>query len=302
MGAIPFVDAHVHMWDLSRIHYPWLSPPFRDDGPNGSVEPIARDYLLDDYFGDAKKWDVRGMVHVDAGAQASAALDETAWLQGMAGDRGWPNAIVAFAALDDPGVERTLEAHAGHPNVRGIRQIVNWHRDPRRSYTARDVTGDPQWAKGFVALGKYGLSFDLQAYPGQFVGLARLIAGHPEIPIIINHLGMPVISDGDGASAWRGGMRALAASPHVSVKMSGVGFIRRDWTIEQIRPFILETIDMFGPGRCLFASDFPTDKLFGTFDRHLDAYHRIVSDFSEDERRDMFGRNAVRVYRMDMAL
>ena len=302
MGGIPFVDAHVHMWDLSRIRYPWLSPPFRDDGPNGSVEPIARNYLLDDYFADSKNWDVRGMVHVDAGAEASAALDETAWLQAMADDRGWPNAIVAFAALDDPGVERILEAHTMNANVRGIRQIANWHKDPRRSYTARDVTGDPQWAKGFAALGKYGLSFDLQAYPGQFAGLAGLIARHPEIPIIVNHLGMPVVSDDDGASMWRSGMRALAASPHVSVKLSGVGFIRRDWTIELIRPFILETIDMFGPDRCLFAGDFPTDKLFGSFDRHLDAYSRIVSDFSEDERRDMFGRNAVRVYRMDISL
>jgi len=302
MGDIPFVDAHVHMWDLSRIRYPWLSPPFRDDGPNGSVEPIARNYLLDDYFRDAKNWDVRGMVHVDAGAEAPAALEETAWLQAMADARGWPSAIVAFAALDDPDIENLLAAHAAHSAVRGIRHIVNWHKDTRRSYTARDVTGDPQWQKGFAALGRHGLSFDLQAYPGQFAPLASLIASHPEISIIINHLGMPVISDTDGISLWRAGMRALAASPHVCVKLSGVGFIRRDWTIEQIRPFLLETIDVFGPQRCLFASDYPTDKLFGSFDRHLDAYSEIVSGFSEEDRRNMFGRNAVRIYRMDIIL
>jgi len=302
MSAIPFVDAHVHMWNLSQIHYPWLSPPFRDDGPNGSVEPIARNYLLDDYFRDSKNWDVRGMVHVEAGAHASAALDETAWLQAMADTRGWPNAIVAFAALDDPHFEKTLEAHATNPNVRGIRQIVNWHRDPRRSYTSRDVTSDPQWARGFAALGKYRLSFDLQAYPTQFVSLARLISRHPEIPVVVNHLGMPVITDEDGMATWRDGMGQLAASEHVFVKLSGVGFIRRRWTIEQIRPFLLEAIDLFGSKRCLFASDFPTDKLFGSFDRHLDAYCQIVSEFSENERRDMFGRNAVRVYRMDIAL
>ena len=302
MGAIPFVDAHVHMWDLSRIHYPWLSPPFRDDGPNGSVEPIAHNYLLEDYFQDAKNWDVRGMVHVDAGANAAAALDETAWLQTMADTRGRPNAIVAFAALNDPNVEKLLEAHAANSNVRGIRHIVNWHKDPRRSYTARDVTGDPQWANGFAALAKHGLSFDLQAYPGQFPGLARLIARHPEIPVIINHLGMPIISDEDGISQWRSGMRALAASPHVCVKLSGVGFIRRDWTIDQVRPFLLEAIDMFGPSRCLFASDYPTDKLFGSFDRHLDAYSEIVAGFSQDERSAMFGGNTVRVYRMDISL
>ena len=75
-------------------------------------------------------------------------------------------------------------------NVRGIRHIVNWHADPSRSYTPRDVTGDAAWARGFGLLSKYGLSFDLQAYPGQFAGLARLIERHPETPVIVNHAGM----------------------------------------------------------------------------------------------------------------
>jgi predicted TIM-barrel fold metal-dependent hydrolase len=302
MRDIPIVDAHVHLWDLSHIRYPWLSPPFRDDGPNGSVEPIARDYLLDDYRADAKGWDARGMVHVDAGAAASAALDETCWLQAMTDKRGMPNAIVAFAALDDPDVEALLEAHAARPNVRGIRHIVNWHKDPQRSYTPRDVTTDPQWARGFAALGKYRLSFDLQAYPGQFAALAGLIARHPEIPVIVNHAGMPVDTDEAGKALWRDGMRALAASSHVAVKLSGFGFIYRNWSIDQIRPYLLEAIDIFGTSRCLFASDFPTDKLFGSFDKHFDAYSEIVSGFSRDERRDLFGRNAVRIYRMNIAV
>ena len=302
MRDIPFVDAHVHLWDLSHIRYPWLSPPFRDDGPNGSVEPIARDYLLDDYRADAQGWDVRGIVHVDAGADPAAALDETRWLQAMADKRGMPNAIVAFAALDDPDVEVLLEAHAANPNVRGIRHIVNWHEDPRRTYTPRDVTADPRWAKGFAALGKYRLSFDLQAYPSQFAGLADLIAHHPEIPVIINHAGMPVDTDESGKDLWRAGMRALAASPHVAVKLSGFGFIHRNWSSDQIRPYLLEAIDIFGTSRAMFASDFPTDKLFGSFDKHLDAYSEIVSGFSRDERCDLFGRNAARIYRLNIAV
>jgi predicted TIM-barrel fold metal-dependent hydrolase len=302
MHDIPFIDAHVHLWDLSHIRYPWLSPPFRDDGPNGSVEPIARDYMLDDYLADAQGWDVRGLVHVDAGAAASAALDETSWLQALSDKRGMPNAIVAFAALNDPNVEALLEAHAAHPNVRGIRHIVNWHKDSMRSYTPRDVTADAQWARGFAALGKYRLSFDLQAYPGQFAGLADLIERHPEIPVIVNHAGMPVDTDGVGKALWRSGMRALAASPHVAVKLSGFGFIHRNWTLDEIRPYLLEAIDIFGTNRCLFASDFPTDKLFGSFNKHLGAYSEIVSGFSRDERRDLFGRNAVRIYRLNIAV
>src|SRR6202000_1234706 len=162
MRSIPFVDAHVHLWDLDHINYAWLKPPF-GGGPNGDVSPIAKTYLIDNYRADAVDWDVRGIVHVDAGADASAALDETRWLQNMADTRGMPNAIVAFAALNHPKVEALLEAQAAFSNVRGIRHIVNWHVNPAKSYGPRDVTGDAEWAAGFALLGKYKLSFDLQA-------------------------------------------------------------------------------------------------------------------------------------------
>lgn len=299
---LPFVDAHIHLWDLQHIAYPWLTPPFSDEGPNGSVESIARDYGLDDYLADTQRWNVVGAVHIDAGADPARALDETDWLEGIASQRGLPNAIVAFAPLDDPDVEHLLAAHAARPHVRGIRQIVNWHTNPMRTYTPHDVTQDDQWWAGFGLLGKYGLSFDLQCYAGQMAGLAPLIERHPDIPVIINHIGMPVTTDREGVTRWRYGLRALAAIPHVSIKLSGLGFIHRDWTVEQVAPFVREAIDIFGVDRCMFASDSPTDKLFAPLDRYLEAYHAIVSDFSEEERRALFGRNANRIYRLGLDL
>lgn len=301
MEAIPFVDAHVHLWDLGHIRYPWLTPPFAE-GPAGVTEPIAHDYRIDDYRADARRWNVKGIVHIDAGADPSQALDETEWLEAIAAERGMPNAIVAFAPLHDPGVEPLLEAQAANPRVRGIRQIVNWHTNPLRTYTPHDVTQDDQWWAGFGLLARYGLSFDLQCYAGQMAGLAPLIERHPDIPVIINHVGMPIPTEREGLTRWRHGLRALAQSPHVAIKLSGVGFIDRNWTVKSIRPFLLEAIDLFGTDRCLFASDSPTDKLFAPFDQHLEAYHAIVADFSEDERRDLFGRNANRVYRLELDL
>jgi predicted TIM-barrel fold metal-dependent hydrolase len=299
---IPFIDAHIHLWDLSHIRYAWLTAPFADDGPNGSVEPIARDYGVDAYLADIEGWNVVGTVHIDAGADPDQAVDESIWLEGIAAERGLPTGIVAYAPLDDASVEPILAAQAAHPHVRGIRQIVNWHGDGKRTYTSRDMTCDPQWQASYALLAKYGLSFDLQCYPGQMAGLAPLLERHPDIPILINHMGMPVLTDPDGIEQWRVGMKALAAIPHAAVKISGAGFIDRNWTREGIEPFVLETIDLFGTERCLFASDAPTDKLFAPIGRYLDAYHAIVTAFSDAEKRAMFGGNANRLYRLGLTL
>lgn len=295
-----FVDPHVHLWDLDHVRYPWLAPPFSDNGPNGSVEAIARNYGLDDYLADTGNWDVRGIVHIDAGAHPDDALKETDWLQSMADARGMPNAIIGFANLSDPDVEALLAAHAERKNVRGIRHIVNWHVDPKRTYSERDATLDPAWVRGYKLLGKYGLSFDLQAYPGQFPHIAGIVAQHPDTPVVIDHSGM--MCGAEGHAEWRTGMALLAAQPHVSVKISGVGFAFRPWSVEQIRTYVLETIDLFGTDRAMFASNFPTDKLFGSFDRHLDAYNAITADMSGDERAALFAGNANRIYRLGLGL
>ena len=169
---------------------------------------------------------------------------------------------------------------------------MNWHADRRRSYTPRDVTTDENWARGFASLGKYGLSFDLRCYPGQMPGLVPLLARDEDVQVVINHLGKPVLSDPDGLEDWRRGLRALAALPHVAIKISGLGFAKRPLNAADARPLVLEAIELFGTDRCLVASDFPSDRLFGAFDGTLGAYAEIIADFSEDERRGMWGRNA----------
>lgn len=302
MSEIPFVDAHIHLWDLSRIRYDWLTPPFSDEGPNGSVEAIAHDYGVADYRADLARWNVVGAVHVDAGAAAESAIEETEWLEGLAEKEGLPTGFVAFAALNDPDVDTLLARQAAHSRVKGIRHIVNWHSDPKRSYGPVDLTVDPQWQAGYALLARHGLSFDLQCYPGQMPSLVPLIERHPDIPVIINHMGMPVLTDADGIGDWRRGMKALAAIPHVAVKLSGMGFIRRDWTKDTIEPLVREAIDLFGVERCMFASDTPTDKLFGAIDRYMEAYHAIVADFPAEDRRALFGRSADRIYRLGLNL
>jgi predicted TIM-barrel fold metal-dependent hydrolase len=133
-------------------------------------------------------------------------------------------------------------------------------------------------------------------------GAGARIERHPEVPVIINHMGMPVLTDADGLTEWREGLRALAALPHVAIKLSGLGFIRRDWDQPLVLPLLAQVVDLFGTQRAMFASDTPTDKLFAPLSRYLDIYRSFAAGFSEQEQRDLWGRNANRIYRLGLTL
>ena len=106
----------------------------------------------------------------------------------------------------------------------------------------------------------------------------------------------------DHLDRWEAGMKLLAAQPHVWAKISGMGFVERTWTTASIRPIVLKAIEIFGTDRVMFASDVPTDKLFSDYATIINAFDEITKDFSDDERRDMFGRNANRAYRLNLDL
>ncbi len=260
------IDPHHHLWDLQRNRYPWLQQ--RPLGPSvaGDIAKIAHDYLLDDYIADTAAFDLRKSVHVEAAWDPTDPVGETRWLQTIADRRGFPHGIVAHADLQAADVERLLASHAQFANVRGIRQMLNWHKDPALTVVPRaDLMSDGSFLSGFKLLRKYGLSFDLQIYPGQMADAARLASAHPDTPIVLNHTGMPIDRDADGLDTWRRGMRLLAQADNVSVKISGLGMVDWKWTTESLCPFVLEAIDAFGVERSMFASNFPVDKIYSSF-------------------------------------
>lgn len=295
----PIIDPHMHLWDLDRHYYGWLQDRPLPNNPAGDMSPIAyKSYGLDDYLADAARWNLVQTVHVECGLPPKDQLSETDWLQGLADARGVIGGIVAGANLDDPRVEPLLEAQAARAKVRGVRQIVNWHKDPAKTYGPTDLLLSDAWRAGYALLARYGLSFDLQLYPSQMATAAALAAAHPDIPVIVNHAGMPTDRDEAGLAAWREGLTRLAERPNVSCKISGLAMIDRAWTVDSLRPFVLRVIETFGPARCMFASNFPVEKVHGSFDDFYAAYDAITSDFGEDERAAMFAGTASRLYRL----
>lgn len=295
----PIVDPHMHLWDLDRHYYAWLQDTPLPNNPAGDMTSIAyKSYGLDDYLADAKGWNVVQAVHVECGLPPKDQLSETDWLQNIADQRGLIGGIVAGANLDDPDVEAMLAAHAARKNVRGIRQIVNWHADPAKTYGATDKLLDAQWRKGFALLAKYGLSFDLQLYASQMAVAAELADAHPDIPLIVNHAGMPTDRDAVGLAAWREGLAVLAKRPNVSCKISGLAMVDRSWTSASLKPFVLQVIETFGVERCMFASNFPVEKVHGAFGGFYAAYDAITAGLGHEEREALFAGNARRIYRL----
>jgi predicted TIM-barrel fold metal-dependent hydrolase len=293
------VDAHHHLWDRDARPYPWLSQP-TVSGLIGDTGPLCRNYLLDDFLADASGVDLAGSVHLQAEIRHDLALDETRWLQEIADVHGFPHGIVAYADLSHPEVDRLLAGHAAFRNVRGIRQILNRHPDPAVSFVDRDYLNEDGWRRGFSRLGHHGLSFDLQLYWPQMEDAARLARENPDTQIILNHTGMPLERDRENLAGWQSGMRQLARCPNVAVKISGLGMTDHHWTVETIRPFVLDTIGIFGAARSLFASNFPVDKLFSDYRTIWQAFDNLTAEFSQDERDALFRANATRLYRLDL--
>jgi predicted TIM-barrel fold metal-dependent hydrolase len=295
------IDAHHHLWDLERHDYPWLRP--ETPHPAGDLTPICQSYRLADFLFDAAGLGLVKSVHLQAEVDRRDTVAETAWLQAIADAPdagGFPHGIVAFADLADPKVEATLERHCRYGNMRGIRYILNYEEGlPLYCATERgDWLRDPQWRQGYGLLGKYGLSFDLQIFWQQMPDALDLARAFPATQIILNHTGMPRKRDPAYVDAWRNGMQTLAAAPNVAAKISGLTMFHHDWTIELIRPFVLDTIEIFGVERCMFASNFPVDKLHADYRAIWRSFDQITADFAPGERRQLFHDNAERFYRL----
>ncbi len=291
------VDPHVHIWDLTTGLYPRLEKP--STGFIGNNASIARSYLLDELLAEGgTDFDIVKIVHIEA--IPTDPIAESSWLQALADGAGMglPQALVANVDLSANNAAEKLEVQSSFANLRGIRQILNRHPVALYNYVDKDYMADPVWCRNLALLRKNDLSFDMQLYPHQMNEACAVIVDSPDQMFVLNHGGMFADRNLAGWVQWRDGIRALARFENVTVKISGLGMFDHAWTVESFRPYVLELIDAFGVMRCMFASNFPVDKLFGTYGDLWRAYLKIVSDASDDEKRALFRENAERIYRI----
>ena len=293
------VDAHQHFWDPTRNHHPWLcdEPPiaFR----YGDYRALRRPYMPPHYRADARPFEVSHSVYIETEWDPSDAEGEMRYVETLQREHGLPSVAIAQAWLDRPDAPALLERLAAQPFVRGVRHKPRAHREP--GHAEAGGMADAAWRAGLARLAPLNLHFELQTPWWHLHEAAGLAADFPGTTIVLNHTGLPADRSPEALAAWRGAMALLAPCPNVQIKISGIGMPGRPWTAEANRQIVLSTIELFGPARCMFASNFPVDGLCGSFAEIFGGFDEITRDFSASERRALFRDNALRVYRIEAA-
>ena len=335
--ALPIIDPHHHLWDRPPAvlrQMPAGEHGFMDL-LRKIPRYLLDEYLVDLRSGHNVRATVfvecRSMYRAD-GPDAYKCVGETEFVNGIAamsasglyGDVRVANGIVGNVDLRmGEAVEEVLRAQiaAGGGRFRGIRNSASHDDDPAvlgpLARTAPGLYLDPAFRAGFKVLHRLGLSFDAWLLEPQLPDLIDLARAFPETVIVLDHVGTPL---GIGRYAgkrderfahWRANIRTLAGSPNVHVKLGGLPMPFGGWRARMDgpddssetlaawwRPYLETCIEAFGVTRCMFESNFPVDRFGATYPALWNAFKRIASGCSPDEKTALFSGTATRVYRL----
>lgn len=279
----PIIDAHIHIWDLDRLRYPWLA----------DVPTINRSFLLDDYHAARGPRNVEALVFVQCECEPARHLEELAWVQSCADADPRLKAIVPWAPLEaGDAVGEELLAIARDGRVKGVRRIIQFERDV-------DFCVQPGFVRGVQLLGEADLHCELTIAPIHFPNVLKLVAACPETRFILDHIGNPDIRAGV-IEPWRSLLRQFAASGPHTCKFSNLvcNADLEKWQPDDLRPFADAVFEAFGPDRVIWGSDWPHALRASDFQRWLDTADLLTAGFSTADRRKIFHDNAVKFYRL----
>lgn len=298
------VDAHHHYWDLhDGGHYPWLQDEYDESFFLGDYERLRRDFLPEQYRAETAGYHLVGDVHVEAERSRSEQLPEDAFLRRLHDENGTPTVIVGHVGFLQPDRDDILAGHAEEPLVRGIRSKPV---TATRAGAVAEVTGnpgtlqDPAWLEGLAQLERFGFSWDLRVPAWHLSQAAAAVRELPDIPVILNHCGLPLDRSPDGLALWRDGMRELADLPQVTVKVSELGLRGGEWNETSNQAVIRDVIDIFGWDRAMFASNLPVSSLAVSFHDLVGTVIAALPDATPPQLDRLFAATANRVYRMDL--
>ncbi|MFJ9241935.1 amidohydrolase family protein [Streptomyces sp. NPDC101776] len=275
------VDAHHHVWDLSVRDQDWITGP--------ELQPIRCDFTVTDLEPEARAAGVDRTVLV----QTITVVEETPEFLALADAHDLIAGVVGWTDLTGPDITNELarlrELPGGH-YLKGIRHQVQGEPDP--NWLLR-----PDVLRGLTAVADAGLVYDLLVQPHQFPAAVEVAAALPQLTFVLDHLGKPPVASGH-LEPWATSLRDLAALPNTYCKLSGLVTEAdwKTWGTEGLRLYTDTALDVFGPSRLMFGSDWPVCTLAATYGQVIDSTVELTDKLSDAERTEVFEGTAIRVY------
>jgi len=271
------VDAHQHFIDFDPADYPWI-----EEG----MDELRRDLLPGDLAPLCRAAGVEATVAVEA----RQTLEETDWLLGLARENPFIAGVVGWVDLRDPGIEAVLDRYAEQTLLKGVRHVL--HDESDDEYMLRD-----DFCRGIGTLARFGLTYDILIFPRHLPQTLQLVRRFPGQPFVVDHLAKPTIRDGE-LRDWRAALAPLAACENLFCKLSGMvtEATPGGWKRADFRPYIETVLELFGPDRTMFGSDWPVCTLEASYDEVYTIVDIATAALSSDERAMLFGATAERFY------
>ncbi len=278
-GAV--VDSHFHFWHPAWRAYPWMA----------DLDALQRPYLPDDLAPLLRENDVDCAVLV----QTVSDVQETREFLQIADETPFVAGVVGWVSLTDPDIDATIRALKDRPDGRylvGIRHQVHDERDP--DFLARGAV-----QHGISAIGAAGLAYDLLLKPPFIDAAVACATSSPDVRFVIDHIAKPEIA-ANGFNAWARKMVPFAEMPHVACKLSGM-VTEADWsswTVDDLKPYVHQVLEWFGPDRVMFGSDWPVCTLAGSYGQVIGALRDALGPIDASTEAAIFGGTAARWYNL----
>ena len=273
------IDAHQHFWQLAARAGSWPPP---------SLAAIYRDFAPAHLAPLLAAHGIAGTVLV----QSLPSVADTDYLLTLAAKTSFIRAVVGWTDLLAPDAAAEIARLASYGKLKGLRPMLQDIDDDQ-------WIANPALAPALDAMVEHGLRLDALVLPRHLPALLHCARDYPLLPIVIDHAAKPPIADAAFGN-WREDMAQLAALPNVHCKLSGlVTEARPGWNVDDLRPYAAHVLDVFGPRRVIWGSDWPVVDLAGGYAAWLAASEALLAHLGQEDRDDIFGRNACRFYGFD---
>lgn len=271
------IDAHQHFWDPMRGDYGWLTPDL----------PIHRVYGADDLQPLMRRAGVDGTILV----QAAATVAETDYMLAIARRNPFVLGVVGWIDLEAVDAPQQVHARCKDEHFLGVRPMLQ--DIPQADWILR-----PELTPALAAIAREALVLDALVLSHQIGVVGTLAQRHPDLAIVLDHAGKPRLGNGEAMAAWRRDIAPLAARPNVSCKISGLlTELPPGAGTEHVTSAIHVLLDLFGPQRLLWGSDWPVLTLAGNYQDWFAMARDAITAQAPDALDAIFGGNAARIYR-----